>query len=176
MPEERADQVWLCGHVCELQLDALFRMFIGTERAAGVARVPHSSMRVTPDRRSPACSLAKSGAGMRDSGTCRQYRRAYNASSSSSSGSGHASHASPQRRRQSYTVERAQPIAAAIWRWLHPSALSRSTTRILRTGNLACATVTLLPHGKEHTVAGSTRFTYPCRHGPEWVAGMDRNT
>ncbi len=51
--------------------------------------------------------------------------------------------ASLARRRHSCTVERAEPIAAAVLRSLNPAALSRNTSRILRTGNLCCATVDL---------------------------------
>ena len=62
--------------------------------------------------------------------------------------------ASRARRGQSCTAERALPIAVAICRSLKPSALSRKTSRILRTGNLACPTVALLPVGKRDHGSG----------------------
>ncbi len=72
------------------------------------------------------------------------YSRATRSSSSHSTGNGQPMPAARARRRHSCTVERAEPIAAAISRSLNrASALSLSTSRILRTDNLACATVDL---------------------------------
>lgn len=118
---------------------------------------------------------AKSGAGVFDNGTCRWYSRTYNVSSVSSAGSGQARPASRQRRTQSRTVERAQPMATAIWRSPISSARSRSTSRILRTGNLCYATATPSNSKRSARKPKSTRFTHPCRHAPERWPGMDRN-
>lgn len=62
--------------------------------------------------------------------------------------------------RHSCTVERAEPIAAAICRSPKPSAFSRNTSRILRTGNLACPTANFLALRKIGRGSGwSIRFT-----------------
>src|SRR5690606_20834140 len=144
----------------------------------------HSSMRVTPGRLSSACRYVKSGCGVRDKGTERRYSRSCSAASVSSGGSGQAMLAARARLKHSCTVERAEPMLAAICRSLKPSALSRRTSRILRTGNLACPTVDLLARWQiDHGNGWSTRLTsagLPCsgmvaRHGPESWPGMRRN-
>jgi hypothetical protein len=58
--------------------------------------------------------VAKSGAGVRDSGTVHRYNRACKAASSSSGGNGHTIPAALARRTHSRTVDRALPIDNAI--------------------------------------------------------------
>ncbi len=66
-------------------------------------------------------------------------------------------------------------VTAAILRSLNPAAFSRKTSRILRTGNLCCATVDLLPVWKDAVVAAvSLRHTL-CRYTPEWWPDIARN-
>jgi hypothetical protein len=82
------------------------------------------------------------------------------------------------------TVEREQPIAAAIFLSLTPAALSRSTSRILRTGNLFCATDDLLQQRKrDHGSRGlpASHYGPTCsgimdRHGSERWTDINRNT
>jgi len=83
-------------------------------------------------------------------------------------------------------------MAIAICRSLNPAALSRRTSRIWRTGNLACPTVDLLPSGKKITVAAVIPLHTPrpgilrnggpawtgiaARLAPELWPGINRNT
>ena len=102
----------------------------------------HSDIRVTPFVASSAWIVAKSGGGYRGGTGERGYNLASRRASSSSGGNGHPAPAARARRRHSCTVQRAAPIVAAITTSRRPaSALSRCISRILRTGNVASATV-----------------------------------
>lgn len=117
---------------------------------------------------------------------CRRYgdnSLASSATSSSSSGSGQPMPAAVARFKHNCTVEREQPVATAIFLSLTPAALSRSTSRILRAGNLVCDTDDLLPKRKrDHGSRGlpASHYGPTCsgimdRHGPERWPDIIRN-
>jgi hypothetical protein len=98
-----------------------------------------------------------------------------------SSGSGQPTPASRARRRHSPAAVAPMPREIAILRLHMPAALSRSTSRIFRMGNLCWAILrSLLPGREAMPIPASpngARHTppQPGRHGPERVGAINRN-